>query len=321
MMSTDDQLLLWLYRDQLQVEDHWAIKHPNGFSWWAHEYRQDIASVAQILDGEGEMAYLMSISTDVVADIPENANLESVLGDLASDQADLAGFVYDVKERTVRLHSLMRVHDGIRPWAQRLLSVAAVSQLHQAEQLAETLALATGGKPAKSRHPIRGVRNETYRDDMAELASCLFPQHGAEPSRWDKDSFEQACFYAEEMRMGEAEITDAGLRLEFNTSGLVSSFLANPQFRHQEYGNGLLLSQKIPYEFSTQEKGLRLCMALNALHLAEYPAGYGLGTYAFRDGAIFFQSFVPNMGFIRGDLVNFVLSAGERHETLAELLV
>lgn len=321
MMTADDQLLLWLYRDQLQVDDNWSIKHPNGFSWWAHEYRQDVACVAQICDHEGDWAYLMSISTDVVVDIPENANLESVLGELANDQADLAGFVYDLRERTLRLHSLMRVHDGIRPWAQRLLSVAAVSQLHQAEQLAETLAVATGGKPAASRHPIRGARKGSYRDDMAEVAACLFPQHGEELSRWGKDSFEQAVFYAAEMRLGEVEITDAGMRLEFNRSGLVSSLVVNPQFRHPEYGHGLLLSQRIPYEVPAPEKGVRLCMALNALHLAEYPAGYGLGTYAFRDGAIFFQSFIPNMGFIRGDLVNFVLSAGERHETLAELLV
>jgi hypothetical protein len=63
-----------------------------------------------------------------------------------------------------------------------------------------------------------------------------------------------------------------------------------------------------------------LALSLNADELTRKPAGYGFGSYCYRDGCIHFTTFVPNAVHRPGLLPNFYYAGANRAWHLSKLL-
>lgn len=145
----------WLYREQLQIDDEWALRTPRGFRWWAHQHAQTIEVVGEETAPDGDKAYLIAIRTEVLREVDLSGDEVAVL-QVPMSLASMAGFVHDAQAQTLDLCSLVRVHGGNLDWMKRQIALAALLQLDEAQAAAPGLAEVLGGTPATSAHPESG---------------------------------------------------------------------------------------------------------------------------------------------------------------------
>ena len=89
---------------------------------------------------------------------------------------------------------------------------------------------------------------------------------------------------------------------------------------HPRYGNGLLLIQSFRTSDLSDEEAVRLALSLNSAELTKNPAGYGFGSYCYREGCIHFTSFLPNAVYRQGLLPSFYYAAASRAWHMSKLL-
>ena len=51
-----EQIIDWLYREQLQVDEQWSVRTERGFTWWAYENAQTIEIVGEETAPDGLVA-------------------------------------------------------------------------------------------------------------------------------------------------------------------------------------------------------------------------------------------------------------------------
>lgn len=188
-MNVGQQTIEWLYSTQLQIDDEWAIRQPNGFTWWAYLNAQTVEILGEQEGPDGQTGYLIGIRTDLVhnLDLTDQAADDICTGPMRT--AALSGPVYDEENRCLQLCSMALVHDENAEWMKILLSAAAATQLAEAMLLGPGLAEQLGAEPAVSGHLDSGLREEP--DEIA-LAARIFVEDGQEPCRWVAEDFEQA---------------------------------------------------------------------------------------------------------------------------------
>jgi hypothetical protein len=149
----------------LGIDQEWSTRERRGFTWWAHRHAQRVWAEEPVEDA-GVSLSVVHVETDAMRGLsalsPADARgTEGVLG-VATASASLAATMVDGDN--VRFHSTVQVYNEIREWASRLIQMAAVVQIANAEfavaQLAETLGLETN----ESHHPEHGQRREA--DEM-----------------------------------------------------------------------------------------------------------------------------------------------------------
>ena len=96
--------------------------------------------------------------------------------------ASMAGPVFDERNGTLSLCSLVRVHESVREWMSPLISVASVLQIAEARIMAKDLAKVFGAESAESGHPDNGKRR--VPDELAEIVANLIAPMGRQPCKW-----------------------------------------------------------------------------------------------------------------------------------------
>jgi hypothetical protein len=207
------------------------------------------------------------------------------------------------------------VTDDNGPWIRYLLGAAAVTQLAEAQMLAPTLAGATGARTAVSEHPESGPRAEP---DRMTFAAGVFVNAGDGPCEWSPGEFRDAVTeFMNQPPASDACVEGDGVAIEFPFGGTTSLCRILGDQPHPLYGNGLLVLQRFPMEIAETSDGIRLAMSLNAADLTKQATGYGLGSYVYADGAVYFNGFIPNALYKPALLANVYASCAARAQSMA----
>jgi hypothetical protein len=315
-MNFGEETIQWLYNDQLQVDDGWSIRTANGFTWWADKHAQTIEVLGEETGPDGDSAYLVSVRTDFLRNFEINQEAVAKINALLMSFASMAGPVYDLDTRTLRLCSLVRVHREISSWMNLLISVAAALQIAEARIMAPAVAETVKAQEALSGHPQNGMRHSP--DDLAEAVATLIAPAGQEPCRWPQREFQDAV--NQHMRQPpvlEATTENLGFRAEILCGAHSSIFQVSGDEPHPRYGNGLFSLQSFPLGGRSDAAGESVALSLNAMELGRKPWGYGFGSYAYRNGAIYFTNFFPNATYKTGLLPNLYYAAALRAREIA----
>lgn len=310
-MNAGEQVIDFLYAEQLQVDDQWAVRTPTGFTWWAGHNAQTIEIVDEETAPDGLVGYVISVRTEMVTDLDLTDAALADLNDGPMAGASMAGPVYDPQTGTVSLCSLVRVHEEIAPWMGMLLGAAAVLQLAEAPLFGEDFDDRHDGCFAISGHPELGVRLDP--DEMIHAAPQVFPVAGAQPLNLAESDFADAVHrHMMEPPSVGASAGGLGLAVEFpyGTDSSLCQFIGDQP--HPLYGNGLRIVQRFPYRVASPSAGIRLALEFNRDDLTSNPAGYGFGSYAYRDESICFTGFLPNLLLRDGLLPSLYYSCATR---------
>jgi hypothetical protein len=315
-MNAGEKTLEWLIREQLKVDEPWLLRTRKGFSWWANKNAQRIEIIGKEKNHDGDTAYLVRVETDFLRNFDCTDEKLAVINERVMRSASMAGPVYDEQSRTLKLCSLVRVYEYIRPWMSALISMASVLQLSEVQKMGKVLAIALGAEPDESGHPSSGVRDQP--DELAGIIDTMLIPTGEKPCKWTEEEFENALTsYMQRPPTLLATGGGLGFTAEFiygKGSSLCRGAGADP---HPVYGTGLTLVQSFPVEDCSEEEGARAALTLNRVELTQRPFGYGFGSYCFRDGMIHFASFIPNMAYRNGLVPNFFAACAGRARELS----
>lgn len=312
-MTLVEEIIDWLYKEQLGIDEQWSYLLPTGFTWWADQYAQTVEMVREEKGPNGETGYLLSVRTELLRDVDLTEDALAEINGLPMRCASMAGPVYDADARRLDLWSLVRVTDDNGDWIRFLLAAAAVIQLAEARVMAPVLAQSTGALAATSAHQESGTR--TVPDQMA-FAAGTFAELGESPSAWTE---------AELRTLPSPAVVGAGgVSVEFPFGEQTSLCRLVTDQPHPLYGNGLLVLQSFPVgptdlgEASNSDaEGVKLALSLNAADLTHRMTGYGFGSYVWADGAIHFTAFLPNALHKPGLLPNLYFSCAARAQAMA----
>ncbi|MCW1957354.1 MAG: hypothetical protein KIH64_002155 [Mycobacterium sp.] len=318
-MNAGRQTIEWLYSTQLQIDDDWAVRRPDGFAWWACQSAQTIEIIGEQEGPDGQTGYLIRVRTDMVDDLDLTDRAADDICTGPMQTAALAGPVYDAATRRLSLCSLTLVHDENAQWMRILLSAAAAIQLTEAMLLGPGLAEQLGGAPAVSAHPDSGLRE--VPDEIA-LSARVFAEDGQAPCRWTAEDFDEAVqLYMMQPPSLGASSGGNGLTVEFPYGGGSSLCQMGCEDPHPLYGSGLFILQRFPFSAGSKVNGARLALALNADDLSIHPAGYGFGSYTYRDDMVCFSAFIPHALKGHVTLANLYYSCAARARLVADRLV
>ena len=310
-MNTGIDTIEWLFNEQLQVDDQWSEKTPQGFRWWADRNAQTIEVVGQETGVDGETGFLVSVRTELLQSLDLGEQELTLLSAVLMPFASMAGPVFERDTNTLYLCSLVRVYEDISQWMNRLISMAAVLQIGEARIIGSELASMLNAEEALSGPSGRGMRPQP--DEMAEAIATLVSPLGRQPSQWLEAEFESTV--EQFMNRPPALLATgggAGFTVEFPYGDQSSLCQAMADQAHPRYGNGLLLVQTFPVRMASDLEGVNLALTLNGIELTQTPFGYGFGSYAYRDGALHFNCFLPNALYQRGLLPSLYFSCAER---------
>lgn len=293
-MNAGEEVLDFLYTAQLQVDDEWAVKTPNGFTWWAGPFAQHVEIIGEEISPEGQTGYLVGIRTEMVSDLELTDELLTALNEGPMQFASMAGPVYDSEARMLSMCTLVRVHDEIVPWMKMLLSTAAILQLAEVQFFGGEIADDHGGELAVSAHPDSEIRE--HPDEMMYAGARIFSKANREPLRLQEKDFDDLVkqYMMQPPSVG-ASAGGLGLTVEFpyGDESSLCQFFGDQD--HPLFGNGLLIVQRFPYRTPSVSDGIRLALELNREELTENPTGYGFGSYVYVDDMLCFNAFIPNL--------------------------
>jgi hypothetical protein len=311
MVNVAEETIDWLRSEQLRATEEWSYLLPTGFSWWADRYLQTIEIVGEETGPAGETGYLVCVRTELLRDMELSDTALEQVNALPMRCAALSGPVYDVPARRLDLWSLVRVTDDNGAWIRYLLGAAAVTQLAEARLIAPVLAEAVGAKSATSDHPESGPR--TVPDRMV-FAAGTFVSSDDEASAWTGTEFADAVGT---YMTGGTALDGGGVSVDFPFGADASECRFVADQPHPLYGNGLLVLQHFPISVTSETDGIRMALSLNGADLTRQVNGYGLGSYAYANGALHFTAFVPNGLYQPGLLANLYASCAARAQMMA----
>jgi hypothetical protein len=315
-MNAGEKTLDWLLREQLKIDKPWLLRTKKGFRWWANKNAQKIEIIGKEENPDGDTAYLVQVETDFLRNVEFTDENLAAINELLMYSASMAGPIYDKQSRKLKLCSLVRVYEYIRPWMSALISMASVLQISETQRLGKVLAVALGAEPDESGHPSSGVRDQP--DELAGIIDTMVMPMGEQPCKWTEEEFENAVTnYMQRPPTLLATGGGLGFTAEFifgKGSSLCRGMGDDP---HPAYGSGLTLVQSFPVEDCSEEEGAQAALALNRVELTQRPFGYGFGSYCFRDGMIHFTSFIPNMAYRKGLVPNFFAACAGRARELS----
>lgn len=307
----------WLY-ETLKVDDQWSIFRKNGFTWWCSTYAQS-ADIDGIIDGpDGDVGYKVVIKTDFLKNITLSDKNAAILNQMMM-KASLCAPVYDAKTSCIKLVSQVDIHDGIEGWMHTILGISSLNQLYEVERLAPKLAKMVGAEIAASGHPKNGIRTEP--DEILSAVDNLIIPDGKNPSKWPDSEYTYTVnqYMQQPLSVG-ATSGGKGLTGEFPQGDRTSLLHINGDESHPLYGNGLTLLQKFMYRAKPDGAGCKDALLLNSRIVAEDTSTYGLGSFCYTDGLLVFNSFIPNLIYKPGYLVNLYYSSAARAQAVNKWL-
>lgn len=314
-MNIGEQVIDWLYREQLQVDEQWSVRTEHGFTWWADHNAQTIEIIGEQTGPDGQTGYLIEVRTEMVADLDLSADGMLELNEGPMRCAALSGPVYNPQTRTLSLCSLGRVHEEIAGWMGVMLGSAAVTQVAEARILGPDLAAALGGEPAVSGHPQNGLRPEP--DEMA-YAVQVFVEEGRAGCQWPEGEFTDTVEqFMHQPPAVKASGAGQEFTVEFPYGKQTSLCQVTGTQSHPLYGNGLFTLQRFPFAVDSPAKGAELALTLNQAELTQDITGYGFGSYVYDNGMVCFTGFVPNSLHRQVALPNVYFSCAARAHAMS----
>lgn len=296
--------------EALGVEDEWAVRYENGFKWWPAERAQTVEILGEADGPEGERGFYISIRTEDSPVEELDSHFLQWTNVLKMPFASMAGPVYNPRKGVSEFCSWALVYEHISGWMGPLLAMAAALQVFETQEAEPSCDKFTG-------HPEKGVRKEP--SSIVNVIPGVVQPAGESPSRWTGQEFEEAAELANSLPpVILATSGRQGLTAEFPFGNFSSLLQIDGALQHPVYGRGLLQLQYFPVsgKKGEDEKWIKKALELNEPCISPVPAGYGFGSYLYRDGMITHVSFIPNALYVPGLLNNLLLSAMGRAEAM-----
>ncbi len=185
-----------------------------------------------------------------------------------------------------------------------------------AAQLAPTL----GAEIAASGHPERGERAGAH--PLVETMDELIAEKYRTGPAWSEDEVRDVFEHGldESLALGGSR-DGAGFTTEFACGDSVSVCYVRADQAHPRYGPGLFVLQTLPLAPPDEPAGAEIALFFNGRDLVRGPLGdLGLGSYAYREGGVYFTSFFPNATHRPGLLADVYTSCAQRAAGVAEVL-
>jgi len=317
-MNAGKKAIEWLYSTQLQVDDEWAVRSKDGFTWWPTDFSQTIEVVGEEDDGSGAIAQTIRIQTDFLEDFEAAGRNLAVLHAAIMPFASLSAAVVDPDRGTLGLCTTVRIHEDIREWMQALLGLAAALQIGEAWKYREAAEeIFPAARVIRSPHPTTGFR--TTEDELSHIDTTLVAPQGQQQSQWPETDFQEAVdTWMQQYPALMATSGGPGLTVEFphGDSSSLCEMMANQP--HPAYGNGLFILQSFPVDGMDGERGQHAALELNGEEFLEGPFGYGMGSYCAKAGGLHFSTFVPNVMYTPGTIRNFYMSCAGRAQAISK---
>lgn len=313
-MYTGADTVEWLFHEQLQVDRQWSGRFDGGFTWWADRHAQRVAILGSEAGPDGSESYFLQVATDVLRDVDLDDKTAGLLN-LIMMQATAAGPVYDPQDRSVRLVTLVRMHEGNHHWMRLLVSVAAMLQVVEAKHVWNAIAATMGLRNGESGHPHSGPR--AFPDELAAGFPEMAVTAGRRPSAWQAQEFRQA---EQDLQPAHVRVRGSQLSVPILCGPAMSTLRLVANEPHPRFGNGLFMRHSVPVVRMSDGDGARLAISLNRELLGRVPSGYGFGSCCYTEGEISFVGFIPNVGYRPGLLPNLVGSATARADAFGVLL-
>ena len=292
-MNPGKNTIDWLKNEQLHIDPEWMIETPKGLTWWPGRHAQHIEVVGRETGPDGDVADYVRIRTDFLRNCQLNPRLNAGIN-LIMKNCTMAGPVFDKQTGDLGLCSIVRVHEGIRGWMAPLLSVAAMLQVLEAQNLAPMVAELAG--------VIAGILEET----------------GDAESAWKASEFESALNqYMQGPPALMASGGGAGLTVEFPYGEFSSLCQFKGDEAHPIIGKGLLIKQTFPFHNLEENKTTNAALEMNRGELSKRPAGYGFGSYRHDGSCLHFTCFIPNAAYRAGFLPNLYFACAGRAQALS----
>lgn len=275
---------------RMQIEAEWAVQERTSFTWWAHTLKQQVW-VAEPREFQGVELRTLHIRTDLLADVPMNANTWSRLAGV-NRFASLSAYVADTTNQTISLHSSVSLTSENWLLARTIALHAMALQMADAYAEATELAEAFGGRVAATPHPIRGLRERV--DEMVGVLE-IYQQRGEGESPFTIEEIaELVQLDPRPWVMAQNDVHRLNADLEF-ADGLPAHLELDASERHASLGSGLQMRLILPVEPDEA-----LAQKLNANECVE-PDAHQLGAWSVdEDHGLMFSGFIPAAAYTPG---------------------
>jgi len=189
-MARAHDLIDWLFDEQLQVDEEWAVRTDRGFTWWPDGQAQTIEVIEEAADGADSRktpSVLLSVRTEFLSGLELTDQAAVTINSSLLSTATLCGPVYDPAKKTLELSSLVRVHEETTPFLRRAVSLACLLQIEEARMRAPELAERLGARPTVSGHPTHGLRQAP--DELARALPGVLAPHSHLPCPVSEEDF------------------------------------------------------------------------------------------------------------------------------------
>lgn len=306
--------LRWLF-EALQIDDEWSEWAGRSFRWWPHRVMQ--RAWAEPATREPELGLTVArvhVETEVVRGVGIPMRDAKALASVIVPDPTMNALIVD---DVVRFHAAVVVHEENLSWVGRLLQLAALAQVSNAELIAEDAGRAFRGQPAFSSHPARGPR--PVPDEM--LGALYFIPERDAPSAWAHGLELAATARVLELRGLAPSLRPGALAVDLpgRQGGSRIHRLEVTTGPHEVLGGGVRLRLH-PAGWPRAPVGAKLFpVDLNHLEVVQGLDCHLIGSWTVDPAAVlaseakpYFNCFIPNALFRPGALVDLVLSMGIR---------
>jgi hypothetical protein len=323
------EVIQFIY-DSMRIDAEWSINSSRGLMWWGHHLAQRIWADQCQRDMQIDVT-LMHVETDFLKNVEDNQQTYESLNALNKDAIQFA-FIYDPRERWVKLHTSVYTHRQNIEWSRRLFLRAVGLQVSYAHMKVESIShLFKGSEPDISNHPDKSYRQE--KDEMVSLIEQFYIPMGENAPPLDSRTFK----YTEDQLRSSMMVTSGenwltaefpfsgnepvSVRLAQGKPGIVTSlFMANSKEMHPLLGRGLMMRMKLPVSYA-REEGLHIASILNLKEATEWSKCHLNGAWCIDDQFdLAFISFFPIVACQHGELANFALSNSIRSKWAWQVL-
>lgn len=305
----------------LKVTEGWSTDFDRGFTWWPQDFSQTIWADVGLFQNAQNM-FRVHAETDLIVGRGHAQDFELALTQAMHD-ASMSSVVYDSVKDTYKLSCSVYASADNEHFMDRLFMAASAIQLAEAQRIGHKLAQSTGASPAVSGHPKFGLRGQP--DPMVHCIETFFAPNGVQPSRWIGQPEWKHMEWAME-RQASSFVCDHHSKLSAELHWGITAPDGSLQASHLEVlteemhplmGHGLFLRLKLPIKMSP-EKCAHAAVELNNLERKEWLRCHFLGSWCVDDGALEFETFVPNTSYHSDVLETLSLSMAIRAEWASE---